>query len=460
MQIRTRLTVQFIIITAGIFMLALIFIYVQFRNHALNEFFMVLESNARMTGEMMLQHEDDLKPISTKSQRQPARHQLPFSENIVLYNSAHERVFAINPGEAPVDFRTLSAIKKNKTQRFINGRFDAFGALLTAPSGKEYIVISEGIFDDSRLLQLRNILSITFLLIIGSVAAGGWFYAGQALHPVSRIVREVEEMLPSDLSKRLRMTGEKDEISHLIATFNRLLDRIEYAFRMQRSFISNVSHELKNPLAAMDAQLQAARRRTLEVTDYQYVLESLHDDVRGISDTAEKLLQLAKLNSEGAEIAFSPIRLDELMLQSRDMLQKMRPDYSVVFEIKEMPEEEEQLFVSANEPLLRTALLNLFDNGCKFSPDHKVRVNVRFSERGDHTVCIQDSGPGIPEKDVKRIFEPFFRSTSTMHVRGSGVGLSLVENILRLHKISIGVESENGNGTTFRLRFARNGHRA
>jgi signal transduction histidine kinase len=454
MQIRSRLTLQFIFITAGIFILALFFIYLQFRNHTRNEFFMVLESNARMTADMILRYEDELKPLAVQNSREGSSHKLPYSENIMIYNNAFQRVFAINAYEAPLATKTLETIRKIKSDRFVNGKFEAFGALVTSPSGREYIVVSEGVFDDSRLRQLRNILSITFLLIIGSVAAGGWFYAGQALRPVSKIVEEVDGLLPTDLSKRVRTSAENDELSHLVTTFNHLLDRIEHAFRMQRSFISNVSHELKNPLAAMDAQLQLALHKSLSPDDYQQILKSLHDDVRGLTDTAEKLLQLAKLNSEAAEIVFSDIRLDEIILQSRDMLQKMHPEYAVVLEIKDMPESEELLLIKANEPLLRTALLNLFDNGCKFSPDHKVRVNIRFSDKGAHTVCIQDNGPGIPAQDLKRIFEPFFRSTSNMHIKGSGVGLSLVESILRLHKISIDVESGIGNGTIFKLRFA------
>jgi signal transduction histidine kinase len=456
MQIRTRLTLQFILITASIFVLALFFIYVQFRNQSVNDFFAVLESKARMTATMVLKHESELAPLDEQNQLK-TKGALPYGENIVIYNAAFQRVFSINPSANKIPETTLTQIRENGSSRFKMGNSEVFGIALKSDSGNLYYTLAEGHLDDGRLQQLRTILTLTFFLIVGIVAAGGWFYAGQALYPVSLIVSEVDRLLPTDLSKRVKNANQKDELSHLVTTFNRLLDRIEHAFRMQKSFISNVSHELKNPLAAMDAQLQLARQKNRSIEEYQKVLGSLHDDVKEITDTAEKLLQLAKVHSEASTIEFSHVRLDEIIFQTRDLLLKTHPDYSIVFEIKDMPEEEENLCVSGNEPLLRTALLNLFDNGCKFSPDHKVHVCIRFRDNGAHEVEIQDNGPGIPDEDLKRIFEPFFRSPQHSHIKGSGVGLSLVHSILKLHGVVIDVINHSSQGAVFKLRFAE-GH--
>ena len=97
-----------------------------------------------------------------------------------------------------------------------------------------------------------------------AVAAGGWFFARQSLKPVERIVSEVEKILPSNLNNRLPLINQKDELSHLVITFNKLLGRIEEAFQLQKSFISNVSHEIKNPIAAIDAQIQLAKTKFKE----------------------------------------------------------------------------------------------------------------------------------------------------------------------------------------------------
>ncbi|MBP8238729.1 MAG: HAMP domain-containing histidine kinase [Saprospiraceae bacterium] len=451
MQIRTKLALQFIFLAAIIFALALLLIYAQFERHMEKEFYTLLESKARMTADMILRHENELAPLPDAAHT--ASVVLPHDENTFILNADDRCVFAVIPASVKIDAKWIELIRITGTARLQTGKIHAFGASVNAPSGGKYIVISESTIDDSQLRKLRNILIITFLLTVGMVAWGGYFYAGQALRPVSHIVQEVDNILPSDLSRRLKSDTQKDELSHLAATFNRLLGRIERAFNVQRSFISNVSHELKNPLAAMDAQLQLALQKERPAEDYLKVLESLHNDVHDMSETVEKLLQLAEISAEPSSIAFSKIRLDEAMLQARDALTRIHPEYNIVFEIQDMPTREEHLYIDGNEPLLRSALQNLFDNGCKFSADKKVHVRMRFKDAGQHEVEIQDNGPGIPQEDIQRIFEPFFRSRRHTHVEGSGIGLSLVNSVLKLHGVVIEVISENNNGSVFKLNF-------
>ena len=118
-----------------------------------------------------------------------------------------------------------------------------------------------------------------------------------------------------------------------------------------------------------------------------------------------------------------------------------------------MPEDDQALSVNANESLLLTAMLNLMNNACKYSPDHQVMVRADFRDDGRHIVEVCDNGPGIPPEEQRLIFEPFFRSPRHLRVKGTGVGLSLVQSILTLHKISLSVESPVGGGAVFRLVF-------
>lgn len=451
MDIRSRLSLQFIVITATIFIIALTIIYVQFLGHSKKEYCSLLESKTRTTTNMILRHENELEPVAVTSVDDNFK--LPFLENTVIYNDKFEKVFATNAATKPHKEQVLMEILNSGSCAFSTSEYEAFGMSAIAPSGRHYIAITEGVFERDKLNKLINILVITFLLSIGLVAAAGWFFAGQALKPVSRIIDEVENIIPSDLSKRLKPGNQYDELSHLVDTFNRLLDRIDHAFKMQKGFLSNVSHELKNPIAAMDAQLQYALQKDRPAGDYHKILISLHEDVHEITETAEKLLQLAKVNSDVSKIVFSQVRLDEIIIQTRDSLKKTHPGYTVVMEIRDMPEQEDHLYVTGNESLLRAALFNLFDNGCKFSPDKKVHVVVSFKDSGYHEVTIHDNGPGIPEEDVSKIFEPFFRSPQHSNFKGSGVGLSLVKSIFQIHQVSLEVVSTMDKGTSFILKF-------
>lgn len=450
MQIRTKLTLQFITIVAGILLLSMLFIYTKFRQITEDEFYDSLRSKALMTAEMILHEEDKIKPLPTNAQDSPT---LPFRENIVIYDAAFQRVFAFNRSADIHPVGLLLNLKTGGEQRFIDNGLHALALRHTSHSGQDYFIVAESVFNPEDLFNLRNILMISFLLCIGFVAAGGWFYAGQAMAPVSRIVNQVDTILPSDLSARLDAPNNHDEISRLVITFNRLLDRIQFAFRMQKSFISNVSHELKNPLSVIISQLEVALDKDRNRDEYRGTLSSVLEDTRGLNDVAEKLLQLARVHSEDANISFEQVRLDEIMLQTRAALLRLHPDYHIAFDIEGMPENEDQLCVRGNESLLRSAFLNLMDNGCKFSADKRVEVKICFDETGKHRVEIKDHGPGIPQKDLQLIFQPFFRSSQNIHMRGSGIGLSLVDSILKLHHVAMDVVSAQGKGTTFKLNF-------
>jgi signal transduction histidine kinase len=456
MRIRTKLTVQFIGISAGILLIAHVFVFQQFRRYVTQEFYAQLESKGRMTAEMVLRREKELRPIYSQAGGKAAT--LPSIGNVTIFNQSYRCVFALNPGAGfpPVD--EIRRVPARGASRVYHGQFLAVGIQLTAPSGSLYYVVSEDIPDFSKLKTLGSILLLSLLFVIAAVAAGGWFFAGQALAPVSHIVREVDTILPDDLSKRVKHNNNRDELSHLVGTFNDMLDRMERAFRLQRGFISNVSHELKNPIATMDAQLQLARHKSRSTEEYERILASLHEDIRDMSESIEKLLQLARLHSGVDTLRFSDTRLDEMLYQGRQMILKANPGYQVQIEIVNLPDHEQDLCVRGDESLLRIALANLLDNCCKFSTDRKAKVVLDFS--APFPLTIEDNGPGIAAEDLPYIFEPFFRCTENSQVKGSGIGLSLVASILQLHGIEIKVESSPGQGTKYLLGFRASADKA
>ncbi len=452
MQIRTKLTLQFITIVAGILLLSLYFIYAKFRQITEDEFYNHLRSKALMTAEMVL-HDTTNVLVPVEESRPVTESRLPFSENIAIYDSRQRRIFSFNHYAEVPSVAVFQQIKGNTEHRFLQESRHAMGLLHRTRGGHEYVIIAEATFNSEELAQLRNILFLAFFLGVGIVAVGGWGFAGQALSPVSRIVGQVDNIHPAQLQSRLDTPGNRDEIARLVATFNRLLDRIELAFRMQKNFISNVSHELKNPLSVITAQLEVALGKQRSTEEYQETLTSILEDTRHLNDVSENLLQLAKVHSDGAAIAFQPVRLDEALLHTRDAILRRHPDYHIVFDMEGMPEYEEHLCVLANEQLLNLAFLNLMDNGCKYSPDHRVRVRFLVKPEGGHQVEIADSGPGISYEDQQMIFQPFYRSAGVRHVKGTGIGLSLVDSILKLHQIGLEVLSREGAGTVFRMNF-------
>ncbi|MBK6930466.1 MAG: HAMP domain-containing protein [Saprospirales bacterium] len=186
-----------------------------------------------------------------------------------MYNEAYQRVFTMRPDAVPVAVKTLQDIQQAGRYQFRNQNLHALGLVMQSPSQRPFTIVAEGFCDPGELIRLRNILITGFLFGILVLAASGWYFAGQALAPVSRIMNQVNRLQPDDLSRRVETGANRDELARLAETFNSLLDRVERAFRMQRLFLSNVSHELKNPLMAIRAQLDVTLQRDREPAAYK-----------------------------------------------------------------------------------------------------------------------------------------------------------------------------------------------
>ncbi|MFN5366283.1 MAG: sensor histidine kinase, partial [Bacteroidota bacterium] len=200
------------------------------------------------------------------------------------------------------------------------------------------------------------------------------------------------------------------------------------------------------------SQLDVALQRDRTADEYKIALESVLDDIRDLSETEQRLLHLARVYTNPHSIEMSATRLDELIWQAVDQLHKQFPGARAIVYFSEMPEDGEDLEISANEPLLRMALVNIMNNACKYSPDNQATLNAFFRADGKHTLEIADNGPGIPDEEKLLVFEPFYRSPRhLLSVRGTGIGLSLVKSILDLHNIAIRIEDRVEGGSVFIL---------
>jgi signal transduction histidine kinase len=451
MKIRSKLTVQFISITAAIFIVALYFIYKQFEFHIENEQYTLLESKALMTAEMVLRDEEKLKPIiSTYYHDQNS--ELPITGNTAIYNQDFECVFKVNLSAPITKPSILSEVKKSGILKFVDGSLQAVGLSTNSNKNNEFIVVASDVPDYSKLKKLRNILFLSFFIVMVAVAAGGWFFAKQSLNPVEKIVTEVEKIIPSNLSNRLPMSNQKDELSHLVRTFNKLLERIDEAFQLQKSFISNVSHEIKNPIAAIDAQIQLAKSKFKDQPETSALLNSIHEDITEINETNDKLLQLSKFYSDKKSVVLTTVRIDEIIFDSINYVAKNEKN-KVNFDFIMMPEDESLMSIKGNESLLKTAFINLIENACKFSPKQYAKIELDFSEKNWININIINEAINANTIELNKLFEPFFRSLQHNDIKGSGLGLSIVKNIMDIHKFEISVKKIDENKICFLTRI-------
>lgn len=211
-------------------------------------------------------------------------------------------------------------------------------------------------------------------------------------------------------------------------------------------------------LTVITAQLEVSEMKERSNEEYKKTIHSVFEDIRYLNEVSNRLLELARVSGENSSVPFSPLRVDEIIWQSRADVLKRNPQNKVYVEFPDLgddPEgEDDFLLISGNEALLQTAFLNLMENACKFSVSREVFVRITTSKK-EIMVSFEDKGTGIPEKDLPFIFEPFYRSQNTRTVKGHGIGLSIVAAIIKLHEAEITVKSRLHQGSTFSVTFHR-----
>jgi signal transduction histidine kinase len=346
---------------------------------------------------------------------------------------------------------------KNKKERNIHLDDDTemYGVLFEYEN-KKYVSVAKA-FDQYGISKLENLqrnLLIGWLLSIFLVFLISRYYSRKALQPINNVIKQVENIGFTNLDQRVVAGEEEDEIAHLAGTFNGMLGRLKNAFEAQKSFVSNASHELRTPLTAMKGQIEVAMLKSRTEEEYKNTLLSIKEDITEMTDLSNSLLDLASVESGVAKISFEPIRIDEVLWQAQTDLKQKRPEVIITIEFGEIPEEEEEFMVQANEQLLKTAILNLMENGCKFSLDKTVNVLMYFP-KNKIKISFQNNGEPIPPAEIPHLFIPFYRSETTRKIKGHGIGLPLTKKIIELHNGSLEVESDKISGTIFTILINR-----
>ncbi len=299
--------------------------------------------------------------------------------------------------------------------------------------------------------------------VCGSGLIAAWllsvWLADRALQPMGEIARKARMIDERRLSDRLEGGHKQDEIGLLAQAINGMLDRIERAFERQRRFARDASHELRGPLTGLISQLELARGQLAAPGPATAHLDRALERGQRLRDLIDKLLLLARQESDQPVSMRDDIDIDECMA---NVVAEFPDGQRERLRVTRVNGHGEARFVHGNEELLHAMFRNVVDNALKFSgAGRPVQVAIESSD-GYVGVEVRDQGPGIPSAARDRIFEPFvrLRDSATAPVEGSGLGLSIVKWIADLHQAKVQVASEPGEGTRFRIVLpeAREGH--
>lgn len=315
-----------------------------------------------------------------------------------------------------------------------------------------HLVVAMSLDDAVMVLSnLQNILFISFPIILISLFLIARFIVGRSIKPIKTIIETSKQIGRENLSSRIDLPQNKDELFVLSKTINDLLDRIENAVEREKQFTSDASHELRTPLAVIKGTLEVLVRKPRNQSEYEEKINYSIKEVDRLNQLVDELLLLARFENQkevrkNEQVFLNALILDNLARYSQKINNK---NITIQHDFKD------DFFIVSDGYLVSIIISNLLSNAIKYSHQNGI-VSVALYKENNQIICkIQDNGIGIPMEELDKIENRFYRSQSVLetNIRGTGLGLSIVKRLCDLLNIQIKLESKVNVGTTILLKF-------
>src|SRR6267142_7007972 len=314
------------------------------------------------------------------------------------------------------------------------------------------LIVLQSLHRQNEFLEtLAGTFGIVIPLAILLAGAGGYLLARRSLSPVVTMSAQASRIGSENLYERLKVRNPRDELGHLAASFNELLDRLNESFERQRRFVADASHELRTPVAILcgEAEVTLAQEKRTE-QEYRESLQILGEEAKRLKHIVEDLFTLARADAGQHPLAPSDFYLDELAAECSKNVRTLASAKQIAVSCESSGE----FPIHADESLLRRMLMNLLDNAIKYTPQGGSVSLCCAEENGHYRVSLQDSGQGIPVELQPRIFERFFRadkarSRGETGSGGAGLGLTIASWIAGAHGGRLELTRSTPQGSLF-----------
>jgi len=332
---------------------------------------------------------------------------------------------------------------------------------LPLPSNLGSVAIAQSLSDvDRTLSRLQWLFFLIGFVIVGLIALASRSVIKVGLKPLSEVESTAEQIAAGDLSARLPDAKPNTEVGRLTTSLNTMLSRIEESFALRkksedklRRFVADASHELRTPLTAIRgfAELHRQGAVTGEAETKQLLSRIEGESIR-MGSLVEDLLLLARLD-QAREMEHLPVDIAQVTRDAVASAQVAGPDHPIT-----LSGDVDELYTLGDQNRIHQVIANLLANARTHTPaGTAIAVSVVQSSDGVR-IAVSDNGPGLSDEDQRRIFERFYRADSSrvrIDGEGSGLGLSIVDAVMKAHGGSVSVTSELGKGSTFTLFFAQ-----
>lgn len=446
MKIKDRIALYFTLICTSILLAVLFTVYFTFMKFLQADFFERLTDRTMVTAKLYLEA-DEISRDALNTVRHKYLQKLN-GEVTRIYDSKNRATF-IGDSAQYWTKSTIELVRKRKHLKYTDGDRQVVGIYYKDNQGDFVILASaEDQGSHNRLTKLWKIMIFVFILISAFVLLLSRWIAEKMLKPLNKFLSDVKQIDAKNMEFRVEEKANNDEINQIAKTFNQLMEELEQAFILQKTFVANASHELRTPLTSviMSAELTLSKYRTL--SEYQNSIQSILEESEKMEHIITGLLALAKMDMELIHAQRSKILVVDLvnLIKADWQLQKgLNLSVSINDDVKE-------LAIFANETLIRIALDNIISNAFKFSKNQKVSCSLGY-QKGEVVINIEDNGPGISVDKVDDIFKPFYSNAKNLGLNGEGMGLYITQKIIEIFKGTIELSPALPHGCIFTIKL-------
>ncbi|SFU18064.1 Signal transduction histidine kinase [Algoriphagus locisalis] len=429
------------------------FIYYSISIFAFTDFYKRLEIRAIATAKIELEKQKDSNVV--QQLRQDYLEPLTNEQHLIL-EDINEETVVNDPRLDKYNKSFLNEVVTEGIGTYSQQNVFIYGTIYTTPDQKNHLVIlsAENYFIANHLAYLRNLiftsLAIAFLLIV----VFSIMFSRKIIEPIQNIIKKTKKIGSENLHMRLEVPENNDSVRELAQTFNDMLNRLETSFETQKNFISNASHELNTPLTSIIGEADVSLSKLRKPEDYIESLNAILDEAEKLQKKTQALLLLAQTGFDGKRQKFGKVRMDQLILDVKETVEKIQTKNKISLDFSLLPENPLLLKVLGNEQLLHLAVSNIVLNACKYSDGQTVNIALAVMD-GSIIIIVKDNGIGIPSDEIDYIYDPYFRASNTKNHEGHGIGLPLARNIIRIHDGELRVSSTLNKGTTVEIHLPK-----
>lgn len=360
------------------------------------------------------------------------------NETILIFNGEKELIYStIKDRNVTWDNALLKELDNKKIIYSEKTVPEIYAALRTI-NGENYYILTSA-FDTngtSKLEYLKYLLITAYVMSTFLIGFFSYYFMGQFLRPLEDLNQEISEVTAHKLTTQIPVRNSNDEINVLAKSFNTMITRLDDVFQSQKDFTASASHEIRTPITRMAFQLENLIKFGQHSPETLSSLQQIQRDVYQLSDLTNSLLLLTKFDKENIRSIYEEVRIDEVIFESFEAIEKSYPNLKMDFLISEDTSEDALLTIKGIQSLLDIVFINLFKNAAVYS-DH-MEVDVLITETEEHLIVdVVSHGDTISKEDRPKLFEAFKRGQNSQNISGSGLGLRIVKRILEYHGAGI-----------------------